>query len=68
MADQTFYRRTTSSGLRRVTRLVREMAEELGASAVMVTPSREPTPNPEKIFEYTDPKIKNKLLPQKSDI
>jgi len=28
------------------------MAQELGAAAVMVTPSKEPVPNPAKIFEY----------------
>jgi 4-hydroxy-tetrahydrodipicolinate synthase len=34
------------------TRELSQMAEALGAAAVMVTPSREPTPNEEKVFEY----------------
>jgi 4-hydroxy-tetrahydrodipicolinate synthase len=29
-----------------------QMAESLGAAGVMVTPSREPTPNEEKVFEF----------------
>jgi len=34
------------------TRGLCQMAAELGASAVMVTPSQEPVPNEERIFEY----------------
>jgi 4-hydroxy-tetrahydrodipicolinate synthase len=34
------------------TRHLSQMAEALGADAVMVTPSREPVPGEEKVFEY----------------
>ena len=34
------------------TRDLSQMAESLGAAGVMVTPSREPVPNEQKVFEY----------------
>ncbi len=34
------------------TRGLCQMAEELGAAAVMVTPSQEPVPNEDRVFEY----------------
>jgi len=42
---------TSHSGTRATCELS-QMAQELGASAVMVTPNREPTPNDDKVFEY----------------
>ena len=42
---------TSYSGTRATCELS-QMAEELGAGGVMVTPSREPVPNEERIFEY----------------
>jgi 4-hydroxy-tetrahydrodipicolinate synthase len=34
------------------TRALSQMAEQLGAAAVMVTPGYEPTPNEQRVFEY----------------
>ena len=42
---------TSHSGTR-ATRDLSRMAESLGASGVMVTPSREPVPNEDRIFEF----------------
>lgn len=42
---------TSHSGTRAAADLSRE-AESLGAAGVMVTPHHEPTPNPERVFEY----------------
>jgi 4-hydroxy-tetrahydrodipicolinate synthase len=42
----------TSHAGTRATCDLSQMAEQLGAAGVMVTPSREPVPNPDRIFEY----------------
>ena len=42
---------TSHSGTRATCDLS-QMAEELGAAGVMVTPSREAVPNPDRVFEY----------------
>ena len=42
----------TSHAGTRATCDLSQMAEQLGAAGVMVTPSREPVPNPNRIFEY----------------
>ena len=42
----------TSHAGTRATCDLSQMAEHLGAAGVMVTPSREPVPNPDRIFEY----------------
>ena len=42
---------TSHAGTRATCDLSR-LAEQLGAAGVMVTPAREPVPNPDKIFEY----------------
>ena len=34
------------------TRMLSQMAESLGADGVMIAPSREPIPNPQRIFEF----------------
>ena len=42
----------TSHAGTRATSDLSSQAEQLGAAGVMITPAREPVPNPDKIFEY----------------